>query len=78
MFGLNEDPKMSALVKFYEDLTNLLIVDVKPQPARNPPLEEWVITCLYSHQDMVDKSKPTKSAFFPVCYYLLLKIFLSK
>ena len=76
--GLSEDPKISQLVKFYEDLTNLLIVDVKPQPARHPPLEEWVITCLYSHQDMLDKSKPTKSGSFPVCYNTLLSKFLSK
>lgn len=74
--GLSEDPKISQLVKFYEDLTNILIVDVKPQPARHPPLEEWVITCLYSHQDMLDKSKPTKSGFFPVCSDTLLSIFL--
>jgi hypothetical protein len=60
----NEDPKMAEVVRFYEDLTNLLVTDIKPQPARYLQLEDWLLTCVYSHRDVVaTRSSPAKSVF---------------
>lgn len=58
----NEDPKMAEVVRFYEDLTDLLVTDIKPQPARYLQLDDWLLTCLYTYQDVVGKgSSPAKS-----------------
>lgn len=61
----NEDPKMAEVVRFYEDLTNLLVTDIKPQPARHLQQEDWHLTCVYSHQDVTDTgSTSAKSMLF--------------
>lgn len=65
----NEDPKMAELVRFYEDLTNLLVTDIKPQPGRYLQLEDWLMTCVYSYQDMVatGPSSAKSALLYPLC-----------
>lgn len=66
LLSQNEDPKMAEVVRFYEDLTNLLVTDIKPQPARFLNQEDWLLTCVYSHRDVADTgSTSAKSMFFP-------------
>ena len=68
--GQSEDPKMAEVVRFYEDLTNLLVTDVKPQPARYLHFEDWLLTCVYSYRDVVSKEVPSKSVFSRLCLCL--------
>ncbi|KAF8212004.1 hypothetical protein K438DRAFT_1805794 [Mycena galopus ATCC 62051] len=53
----SDDPKHSALVRFYEDVTNLLITDIKVQESKYLKLDEWSLTCIYTH----DKAGVTES-----------------
>jgi hypothetical protein len=43
------DPKNSEVVLFYEDLTNLLVTNVKIEKGRFLNLEECQMTCVYTH-----------------------------
>jgi hypothetical protein len=45
------DPKNSEVVRFYEDLTNLLVTNVKIERGRFLNLEECQMTCVYTHVD---------------------------
>lgn len=48
--GAVEDPKKGQLVRFYEDLTNLLVTNVKPAgPAEDPNDVAWIFDCIYSY-----------------------------
>lgn len=67
VLGPNEDPKMAEVVRFYEDLTNLLVTDIKPQPGRYLLLEDWLLTCVYSYRDVVDARSSSKSVLFFFC-----------
>lgn len=54
--GLNgvlgsDDPKHSELVRFYEDVTNLLVTDIKIQEPKYFELDEWSLTCIYTYAD---------------------------
>lgn len=44
-----DDPKHAQLVSFYEDVTNLLITDIKVQEPKYLDLEGWIMTCIYTH-----------------------------
>lgn len=74
VIGPSDDPKMTEVVRFYEDLTNLLVTDVKPQPARYLHVEDWLLTCIYSYRDVVSQKVPSKSAFLSafLVYFLFL------
>ena len=53
---LADDPKQVEIIKFYEDLTNLLVPSMKFQPAKNSGLHEWTFTCIYTYLDVDDTS----------------------
>jgi len=65
------DPKYGTLVKFYEDLTNVLITSMRVLPGRYLNTDDYSMTCIYSYRDVVDKTVPTKSAF-SYCVYSFL------
>lgn len=46
---------------FYEDLTNVMVLDVKPQKSAYFDLDDWVLLCLYTYKDVVTPEAPTKS-----------------
>ncbi|KAJ7510088.1 hypothetical protein B0H11DRAFT_1175657 [Mycena galericulata] len=53
----SDDPKHAELVSFYEDVTNLLVTDVKIQEPKYFALDEWILTCVYTHAPMSENSR---------------------
>ncbi|KAF7304968.1 hypothetical protein MKEN_01211500 [Mycena kentingensis (nom. inval.)] len=45
----SEDPKHGELIKFYEDMTNTLVTDIKSQEPRYFHHDDWVFTCIYTY-----------------------------
>ncbi|KAF9265599.1 hypothetical protein L218DRAFT_148762 [Marasmius fiardii PR-910] len=58
----SDDPKNTQVIKFYEDLTNLLVTNMKPIPAQSKE-EDWSLTCIYSYVGEGDDAL-TKSVHF--------------
>jgi hypothetical protein len=48
--GGADDPKHAEVIRFYEDLTNLLVCSMKLQKANRFNLDEWVLSCIYSYE----------------------------
>ncbi|TFK42357.1 hypothetical protein BDQ12DRAFT_676076, partial [Crucibulum laeve] len=44
----SNDPKHTEVIKFYEDLTNLLVVNIKANTGPRFKLDEWSLTCIYT------------------------------
>lgn len=57
----HQDPKHMQAIKFYEDLTNLIIPNIKIQPGRFLDMPEWILNCCYTHNDVTDKESGSKS-----------------
>ena len=51
IFG-TDDPKNAAVIQFYEDLTNLLVPNLKFEPGKYLGLEESSFTCIYTYMDL--------------------------
>lgn len=51
VFG-SDEPKLTAVINFYEDLTNLLLPKVKIEPGKYMGLEETCYTCVYTYMDL--------------------------
>jgi len=68
----SQDPKLSQIVRFYEDLTNLIIPHIKMQPGRFLDTPEWILNCCYTYNDVTDKEAEPKSLLFGIrlCYDL--------
>lgn len=47
-----DDPRNAAVIKFYEDLTNLLVPNLKFEPGKYLGLEETCFTCIYTYMDL--------------------------
>jgi hypothetical protein len=47
----SDDPKNARVIRFYEDVTNLLVMGVKIQHGRYFDFEECTLTCVYTHVD---------------------------
>ncbi|KAF7294785.1 hypothetical protein MIND_01016200 [Mycena indigotica] len=43
------EPKHAELIKFYEDMTNTLVTDIKLQEPKFFNLDEWLFTCIYTY-----------------------------
>ncbi|KAF8163530.1 hypothetical protein B0H34DRAFT_795235 [Crassisporium funariophilum] len=63
-----DDPKYVQIVKFYEDLTNLLVPTMRLQKGKYLDMDEWVLGCVYSFTDIVKQKEnphqPAKSINF--------------
>ncbi|KAJ7582991.1 hypothetical protein C8J56DRAFT_956245 [Mycena floridula] len=46
-----DEPKNTEVIKFYEDLTNLLVPNVKQHTSAYLGLDEWTLTCVYTHEN---------------------------
>ncbi|KAK0228780.1 hypothetical protein IW262DRAFT_1456003 [Armillaria fumosa] len=47
-----QEPKHGATIKFYEDVTNLLITNVRNEKCTKRDKEEdWILTCIYTYVD---------------------------
>jgi hypothetical protein len=59
----DDDPKRLEVLKFYEDVTNVLVTHVKIAPSNFLDLEEWHLTCVFTFeqppytQDSIKQSK---------------------
>jgi hypothetical protein len=51
MLGADE-PKNTAVIKFYEDLTNLLVPGLRFEPGKYLNQEETCFTCIYTYMDL--------------------------
>ncbi|KAF7363625.1 hypothetical protein MSAN_01019600 [Mycena sanguinolenta] len=60
----SDDPKHSELVKFYEDVTNLLVMDIKIQESKYLKLDECALTCLYTYVDKTGSPESRRSLAF--------------
>lgn len=46
-----EDPKNAEVIRFYEDLTNLLVTSMKHQTSHRPGADEWILKCIYTYSE---------------------------
>ncbi|KAJ6502332.1 hypothetical protein C8R45DRAFT_616042 [Mycena sanguinolenta] len=60
----SDDPKHSELVKFYEDVTNLLVMDIKIHESKYLKLDECALTCLYTYVDKTGSPESKRSLAF--------------
>ncbi|KAJ7172264.1 hypothetical protein C8R46DRAFT_1216113 [Mycena filopes] len=60
----SDDPKHSELVQFYEDVTNLLVTDIKIQEPKYFTLDEWSLTCIYTYADKTGSAASRRSLAF--------------
>lgn len=66
----HEDPKMGEVIKFYEDLTNLIVPSIKVQPGRYLKTDECLLTCCYTYKDVTDKDAiPKSEQIIPNLYF---------
>jgi hypothetical protein len=63
-----EDPKLAQVVRLYEDLTNLLVTNLKHSASQWLNLDEWTMTCVYTFMD--DPSEPDRQ--FSMCSDIML------
>jgi hypothetical protein len=45
----SDDPKYTEIIKFYEDVTNLLVTNMKTHPATYLDLQEWTFSCVFTY-----------------------------
>lgn len=57
MFGTDE-PKNAAVIQLYEDLTNLLIPNMRFESGRYLDLEDRCYTCVYTYVDQAAQDGP--------------------
>lgn len=46
-----EDPKNTKVIRFYEDLTNLLVTSMKHEVGQRVGSDEWTLKCIYTYSD---------------------------
>ena len=57
-----DDLKLGEIIKFYEDLTNLIVPNMKLQKGKFFGTDEWILNCVYSYVDEGAKNeKPAES-----------------
>jgi hypothetical protein len=58
-----DHPKLGEIIKFYEDLTNLIVPNMKMQKGKYFATDEWILNCVYSYVDEGAKNqKPVDSS----------------
>jgi len=67
----SDDPKHTEVIKFYEDLTNLLVPAIKMQAGKYLDLEEWIFTCIYTYSDQNGPWNESKSPYPQVLFLLV-------
>ncbi|PFH54148.1 hypothetical protein AMATHDRAFT_135780 [Amanita thiersii Skay4041] len=46
-----EDSKNVKVIRFYEDITNLLVTNMRHQAGQRPGQDEWTFTCIYTYSE---------------------------
>lgn len=59
-----EDPKHREAIKLYEDLTNIIILNIRstPKPSQK---DEWAFMCCYTHTNETDSVNATTYSTCP-------------
>jgi hypothetical protein len=65
LLSSNADPKQAIITKFYEDLTNLLVPYMKAQKGKYLDIDDWLLSCVFTHRDVTDEDSIPKSEFHP-------------
>lgn len=64
-----EDPKNAEVIRLYEDLTDLLVPNMKHQISHGPGADEWIFKCIYTYlEDDMSNSALQKSMVYPTSY----------
>lgn len=63
----SEDPKNAQVIRLYEDLTDLLVPNMKHQTNHGPGADELIFKCIYtySEDDMSSTNSMQKSMVYP-------------
>ncbi|KAJ3567956.1 hypothetical protein NP233_g6030 [Leucocoprinus birnbaumii] len=66
-----EDPKHREAIKLYEDLTNIIVLNIRSSPSTGAgKKDEWQFTCCYTHTNESDAVSPiTRSLSFTLRSY---------
>ncbi|KAF5358061.1 hypothetical protein D9756_001359 [Leucocoprinus leucothites] len=68
-----EDPKHREAISLYEDLTNIIVLNIRSTPSSTGRKDEWQFTCCYTHTNESDSVNPaTRSLSFTLRSYELL------
>jgi hypothetical protein len=59
-----DDPKHAEVIRFYEDLTNFLVCNMKLQRGKYFDLDEWILSCVYTYSDAEDDVSTFKKSEF--------------
>ena len=54
-FGM-DDPKMTEVIKFYEDMSNLLVTNVKFEHTPDSEEPEVIFHCIYTYYEMTRRA----------------------
>lgn len=54
-FGM-DDPKMTEVIKFYEDMSNLLVTNVKFEHAPDSEEPDIIFHCIYTYYEMTRRA----------------------
>ena len=79
-----DDLKLGQIVKFYEDLTNLIVPNMKLQKGKYFDTDEWILNCVYScvgegAEDQIPVDARSEYFFFAsTCYNRADILFLPK
>lgn len=77
--GGADDPKGVEIIRFYEDLTNFLVCNMKMQKGKYLNLEEWILSCVYTYIGLDDDaSSAGKSEFRSLVLFVRLQCVASK
>lgn len=71
-----DDLKLGEIIKFYEDLTNLIVPNMKLQKGKYLATDEWILNCVYSYVDEGAKNH-SRSEFFSFPFFCLKTCFIS-
>ncbi|KXN92279.1 hypothetical protein AN958_08732 [Leucoagaricus sp. SymC.cos] len=65
-----EDPKHREAIKLYEDLTNIIVLNIRSTPGADGKKDEWQFNCYYTHTNESDSVSPvTRSLSFSLRSY---------
>jgi hypothetical protein len=59
-----DDPKHAEVIRFYEDLTNLLVCNMKLQRGKHFGLDEWILSCVFTYTDTDDDTPFNRKSEF--------------
>ena len=51
-----DDPKMTEVIKFYEDMSNLLVTNVKFEHTPDSEEPEVIFHCIYTYYEMTRRA----------------------